>query len=197
MEASWDDLKLFLIVAEGGGLSAASVRTGISAPTIGRRMLALERTMNRILFERSRRGYVLAADGICLLERVREMSKISGEITDWHSGAFADPFVGMAGDSWMAMFLAQNNKSLSKGPGDIRFCCFDAQDGLSMINRDSDIAILCNPPQTGNFAVAPYGLRCLCSLSVTRAWLGGGSTVGIIGQGRSPFPARTLGVRAS
>lgn len=155
MEASWDDLKLFLIVAEGGGLSAASVRTGISAPTIGRRMLALERTMNRILFERSRRGYVLAADGICLLERVREMSKISGEITDWHSGAFADPFVGMAGDSWMAMFLAQNNKSLSKGPGDIRFCCFDAQDGLSMINRDSDIAILCNPPQTGNFAVRP------------------------------------------
>ncbi|TLP46972.1 LysR family transcriptional regulator [Cohaesibacter sp. CAU 1516] len=155
MEASWDDLKLFLIVAEGGGLSAASARTGISAPTIGRRMLALERTMNRILFERSRRGYELAADGICLLERVREMATISGAITQWHSGAFGDPFVGIAGDSWLAMFLAQRNKALSHGPGDIRFCCFDAHEGLNMSNRDSDIAIISNPPQTGNFAVRP------------------------------------------
>ncbi len=197
MEASWDDLKLFLIVAEGGGLSAASARTGISAPTIGRRMLSLERTMNRILFERSRRGYVLAADGICLLERVREMSKISGEITDWHSGAFADPFVGIAGDSWLAMFLAQNNKALSHGPGDIRFCCFDAQDGLNMINRDSDIAIISNPPQTGNFCGAPFGDSGLCGLSVTGAWGCRGSSVGVAGQGRGALSARALGVRAS
>ena len=108
MDASWDDLKLFLTVAESGGLSAAATRTGLSAPTIGRRMLALERTMNRILFERSRRGYVLAADGAALLARVREMERISSEITAWHGGAFRDPFVGVAGDSWISMFLSRN-----------------------------------------------------------------------------------------
>ena len=155
MDASWDDLKLFLTVAESGGLSAAATRTGLSAPTIGRRMLALERTMNRILFERSRRGYVLAADGAALLARVREMERISSEITAWHGGAFRDPFVGVAGDSWISMFLSRNSASLSSGPGDIRFCCADYHQGLNMFNRDSDIAVLANPPHSGNFAVKP------------------------------------------
>ena len=155
MEANWDDLRLFLIVAEGGGLSAAAVRTGISAPTIGRRMLALERTMNRMLFERSRKGYDLAADGKTLLARVREMEHISGEITAWHGGAFEDPFVGIAGDAWMASFLGSHSGSLSNGPGDVRFCCADTHLGLNMVNRDSHIAILADPPLSGNFAVRP------------------------------------------
>lgn len=155
MESSWDDLKLFLYVAEEGGLSAAATRTGISAPTIGRRMLALERTMNRILFERSRRGYELAADGLALLERVREMERVSSDISAWHGGAFQDPFVGLAGDAWLARFLANHSDQLSNGPGDVRFCCMDAHAGLSMANRDSDIAIISEPPKSGNFAVRP------------------------------------------
>ena len=39
-DPNWDDLQLFHVVAELGGLSAAAQRTGLSAPTIGRRMLA-------------------------------------------------------------------------------------------------------------------------------------------------------------
>ena len=43
MDTDWDDLRLFLHVAEQGGLAGTATLTGISAPTIGRRMLALER----------------------------------------------------------------------------------------------------------------------------------------------------------
>ncbi len=153
MEAHWDDLKLFLMVAEGGGLSAAAQRTGISAPTIGRRMLGLERVMNRMLFERSRRGYELAADGQTLLEQVRAMQKIADDITRWHAGAFQDPFVGIGGDAWLTRFLAHHSSSLTRGAGDVRYCAHDAHAGLSLVNRDCDIAVLADPPKSGNFAV--------------------------------------------
>ncbi|WP_234901895.1 helix-turn-helix domain-containing protein [Agrobacterium rubi] len=69
-DVNWDDLKLFHIVASEGGLAGAAGLTGISAPTIGRRMLFLERTMGRTLFIRSQQGYRLAPDGLTLFERV-------------------------------------------------------------------------------------------------------------------------------
>lgn len=69
-DVNWDDLKLFHIVASQGGLAGAASLTGISAPTIGRRMLLLERSMGRTLFIRSPQGYRLAPDGVTLLERV-------------------------------------------------------------------------------------------------------------------------------
>ena len=155
MEANWDDLKLFMVVAEGGGLSAAAARTGISAPTIGRRMLALERTMNRMLFERSRLGYELAVDGKTLLARVREMERVASDIQQWHAGAFQDPYVGVAGDAWMSRFLANNGKALSRGMGDVRYCAHDAHTGLNLVNRDADIAVITDPPNSGNFAIRP------------------------------------------
>ena len=155
MEANWDDLKLFLYVAEGGGLSAAAARSGISAPTIGRRMLALERVMNRMLFERSRLGYELAEDGRTLLEQVRAMNKVAAEINQWHAGAFKDPYVGVAGDAWLSRFFAHHADALSHGSGDVRYCAHDAHLGLNMTNRDSDIAVIPDPPTTGNFAVRP------------------------------------------
>ena len=60
--SNWDDLHLFLAVAREGGLSPAARLTGRSAATLGRRMLALERSMGRELFVRHERGYELTAD---------------------------------------------------------------------------------------------------------------------------------------
>ncbi len=59
----WDDLRLFLAVAREGGLAAASASTGKSPPTLGRRMLALERRLGLELFERLPRGYALTDQG--------------------------------------------------------------------------------------------------------------------------------------
>lgn len=73
----WDDLRLFLAVAHYGGLAAASKPTGKSAPTLGRRMLALERRLGQELFERLPRGYALTEDGQVLLDTVQ---RIQGSI---------------------------------------------------------------------------------------------------------------------
>lgn len=151
-DVNWDDLKLFHIVASEGGLSAAAGQTGISAPTIGRRMLLLERTMGRTLFIRSQQGYRLAPDGITLLERVQSMRRTASEISQWHGDAFSLPIVSIGGNIWMMGFIAANAHIL-RGPQDaFRLCCklLGAEEDLTY--RRGMVAISDKPPGNGNFA---------------------------------------------
>lgn len=152
-DAAWDDLQLFFHVAEEGGLSGAALRTGLSAPTIGRRMLALERTTGRTLFVRSQQGYRLAHDGEILLAHVRTMRKAADSIADWHKDAFALPIVSISGDAWISGFIADHVGDL-RGPDDaFRLCCGTAHGGLDMNFRAADVAVLRERPSQGNLAV--------------------------------------------
>lgn len=73
----WDDLAAFLVVARAGGLSAAARSLGASAPTLGRRMHALERALGRELFLRRTHGYDLTDAG---RELQREIESAAGKI---------------------------------------------------------------------------------------------------------------------
>ncbi|WP_180901298.1 LysR family transcriptional regulator [Martelella soudanensis] len=152
-EASWDDLQLFHVVAEAGGLSGAAQRTGISAPTIGRRMLALERTLGRSLFVRSQRGYQLAYDGEVLYERVSRMQGIAEDISAWHRDAFALPFVSIAIDGWLSPFIADHIESIRGADDAFSMCCSSAGPSLDMKFRGADVAVLSARPDNGNLAV--------------------------------------------
>jgi DNA-binding transcriptional LysR family regulator len=152
-DSAWDDLKLFLHVANEGGLSGASLRTGLSAPTIGRRMFALERVLGRALFVRSQQGYRLAHDGEILLEHVKNMQKAAENIADWHRGAFTQPIVSIAGDPWFAGFVADNIGEVRTREDAYRICCKTARPGLDLTFREADVALVQERPQTGNLAV--------------------------------------------
>jgi DNA-binding transcriptional LysR family regulator len=152
-DSAWDDLKLFLHVANEGGLSGASLRTGLSAPTIGRRMFALERVLGRALFVRSQQGYRLAHDGEILLEHVKNMQKAAENIADWHRGAFTQPIVSIAGDPWIAGFVADNIGEVRTREDVYRICCQAARPGLDLTFREADVALVRERPQTGNLAV--------------------------------------------
>ena len=153
--AAWDDLQLFLHVATEGGLSAAASQTGLSAPTIGRRMLALERTTGRTLFVRSQQGYRLAHDGEILLEHVRAMRRAADSIADWHKDAFALPIVSITGDGWLGPFIAEHVMDI-RGPADaFRLCCQSHHAGVDMTFRGADIAVVGHRPVNGNLAVRP------------------------------------------
>jgi DNA-binding transcriptional LysR family regulator len=151
--ADWNDLDLFFHVATQGGLTGAAVATGVSAPTIGRRMLGLERQLGRTLFIRSPQGYRLAHDGTVLLDHVRVMRRAADSILDWQRDAFALPIVSIAGDAWIAGFLADHAQSI-RGPDDaFRICCKSAHTGLDLTFREADVAVLAARPDHGNFAV--------------------------------------------
>ena len=76
-KVDWNDLQLFLAVARGGGLSPAAAETGKSAPTLGRRMLALERELGQELFRRLARGYTLTEQGTALMQQVSQMEEVA------------------------------------------------------------------------------------------------------------------------
>ena len=57
--AAWDDIRIFLAIAETGSLSAAAVALGSSQATVGRRLRALERSLGLRLAERVSNRIVL------------------------------------------------------------------------------------------------------------------------------------------
>lgn len=75
----WDDLQLFLAVADGGSLSAASKRLRVTQPTVSRRIAELEDRLGEPLFVRSVDGAALTAFGERLLEPSRRMAEWAAE----------------------------------------------------------------------------------------------------------------------
>ena len=71
----WNRARAFLVTAEEGSLSAAARALGMTQPTLGRQVDALEEELDVILFERAGRGLTLTPSGLALLEHVRAMGE--------------------------------------------------------------------------------------------------------------------------
>ena len=82
----WNRARAFLVTAEEGSLSAAARALGLTQPTLGRQVDALEEELGVVLFERSRQGYVLTPTGAGLLEHVRRMGQAAGDLSLAASG---------------------------------------------------------------------------------------------------------------
>ena len=67
---NWQDLQLFLAVAQSGSLVAASQKTGKSPATLSRRMKALEMALNAELFIRDAQNLRLTPAGDNVFEKV-------------------------------------------------------------------------------------------------------------------------------
>ena len=75
MPLSWDDVRLFLEVARAGSLSAAAPRLGLTQPTAGRRLRALETMIGTSLFQRTPRGFLLTDEGEAMLRHAERMAE--------------------------------------------------------------------------------------------------------------------------
>lgn len=71
----WNHARAFLATAEAGSLSAAARALGITQPTLGRQVAALEREMRVVLFERVGRGLSLTPGGEALRDHLRGMAE--------------------------------------------------------------------------------------------------------------------------
>ena len=143
----WDDLRLFLAVARQGGLGPAAHSTGKSPPTLGRRMLALERRLGLELFERLPRGYELTRQGHELLEKV---VTLEGQIAPFaHTGRAAPPLVKISAGTWVTHLLCRRVGDLvGDDPIALRF--ISADHVLDISHREAVIGIRNQrPEQTG------------------------------------------------
>ncbi|NKK66856.1 LysR family transcriptional regulator [Rhizobium leguminosarum bv. viciae] len=71
----WSDLRLFLAIARFGTLGAAARSLGLTQPTMGRRLRALESSLGQTLFQRTTDGFVLTDEGAAVFagaERIED-----------------------------------------------------------------------------------------------------------------------------
>jgi DNA-binding transcriptional LysR family regulator len=76
----WDDLRVFLAVAEGGSTHAAARALGINQSTVQRRIAALEARLGQALYLREPHGYRLTEFARTLLPQARGMADTAAEI---------------------------------------------------------------------------------------------------------------------
>lgn len=77
----WNHARAFLVVADEGSLSAAGRALGVSQPTLGRQISALEEELRVTLFERVGRGLSLTDSGIRLYEFVKQMAEAANHFS--------------------------------------------------------------------------------------------------------------------
>ncbi|MFN3577366.1 MAG: LysR family transcriptional regulator [Tabrizicola sp.] len=76
----WSLIRSFLAVAEAGSLSAAARATGISQPTLGRHVQAIEAALQVAVFARTAQGLTLTEAGQALMPAARAMQAAAAEL---------------------------------------------------------------------------------------------------------------------
>ncbi len=104
----WNQIRAFLVTAEEGSLSAAARALGLTQPTLGRQVSALEATLGVTLFERTGRVMALTQAGRILLEHVQIMGDAAAQVSLAASGqaqAIEGPVTITASDVFSAYLL--------------------------------------------------------------------------------------------
>ncbi len=137
----WNDLKLFVDVARMGGLSAAQRINGVSAPTLGRRITALENEIGESLFIRSQTGYRLTPAGLALMEHAKHVEAAMVGVDQWRAENQGTRLVLVSAGNWTSGFLARNITALWSPDSPYRIELVTANEKIDIGHRQADIGL--------------------------------------------------------
>ncbi len=153
--SDWDDFRLFISVARAQGLSAAASVTGKSAPTLSRRMLALERRLGQNLFDRLNNGYELTKEGHQLFDKLVDVERIVQPL-DKQADSTQPPRVKLSAGTWVTQFLcAQLGSWASSSNIPIEFIAADHV--LDIAHREAVLGIRNQKPSQPSLVCQPLG----------------------------------------
>ncbi|APO66462.1 LysR family transcriptional regulator protein [Rhizobium gallicum] len=153
----WDSYQLFLQVARRGGLTGASVASGLSPATVGRRMLELEQETGRTLFARSQTGYRLTADGQTLVDHLQEMEAAARTVDAWRQAGEGGATVKIAAGTWVAWLLTENFSAIRMPADAFNIVLTIGEARANLAYRESDIGIRAFEPDEANLAARLLG----------------------------------------
>lgn len=82
----WNQIRAFVETANGGSLSAAARKLGLTQPTLSRQVAAAEQQLGVPLFERVGKSMVITDAGLALLDPARAMAAAADELRVAASG---------------------------------------------------------------------------------------------------------------
>jgi len=140
----WNQARAFLVTAEKGSFSAAAAALGLTQPTLGRQVAALERKLGVMLFERAGRFLELTSSGLELLEHVQAMGDAAGRISLTASGqsqAIAGK-VSITASEFISIYrLPAIVAELRELAPEIEIEIVASDDVRDLMRREADIAI--------------------------------------------------------
>lgn len=141
---TWDDLRNFLAIARHGSLSAAARALGVTQPTMGRRLAAMETHQGARLLLRTPEGFVLTPLGEQVLARAERMEEemLAAERLISGSDIHLEGTVRLTTvDTLAAQFVTPTLVKLQCQHPGIAFELVPATQSLSLSRREADIAI--------------------------------------------------------
>lgn len=157
--ANWDDIRVFLAVARGQGLTAAARNLRLDPATVGRRVARLEGNLGAALFTKSPQGYVLTDMGQRVMDRalaaeeaVAGMDLAAGSA----SGLSGQIRIG-APDGCATYLLPQVCAAIRTANPGLEFQILALPRVVNLSRREADLAVTVSPPRTGRLTVQKIG----------------------------------------
>ena len=156
MDMPWEDVQLFLAVAETKSFSAAARQLKLGQPTVSRRVAELEDALGFRLFTRHAGGAGLTAEAEPLLEPARKMAEWAGEVgralaRDRHAPEGLVRIAAPPGvtDDFVVAFAAGLQ---AESPG-LRIASLSSVEYLDLARGEADLALRSRAPASKDLVV--------------------------------------------
>lgn len=140
----WNQARSFLVTAEEGSFTAAARVLGLTQPTLGRQVSALEVALGVTLLERTGRTLTLTPSGLDLVEHVRAMGDAAARVSLTASGqsqTIAGKVSITASDVVATYFLPPVLKHIRMLAPEIKIEVVASNAVRNLMQREADIAI--------------------------------------------------------
>ena len=153
LNASWDDLKLFLACAKFKSFRNAAEELGLTSTTLMRRIDRLEESIGCKLFLRDQSGLTLSDDVTHMERHAFNVFRRASRSSNDTSGTVRVAVTEGPGNFWILPRLIDFQKTYRKITVDLR-CAMEQAD---VARLESDIAIQFEPPTNPDLIVAKLG----------------------------------------
>lgn len=170
MDISWEDVRLFLAVADHGSLTEAARHLRVGQPTVSRRLAELEERLGYHLFDRSVEGATLTSRGERWLTPARHMAEWAGELvnTAEHADATPSGVVRITAPPGVAFdFVAPFARLVRDRYPKVEVQVLSRVEYLDLARREADIALRPRAP-TGRDLVLVHSFTHLNDAFVSR-----------------------------
>jgi DNA-binding transcriptional LysR family regulator len=156
MDVKWEDVRLFLAVAERGSLTEAARLLKVGQPTVSRRLAELEEQLGYPLFDRSVEGARLTSQGERWLEPAQRMAEWAGELSSAAERSDPTPagIVRITAPPGVAFdFVAPFARLVRERFPQLQLQVLSRVEYVDLARREADIALRMRPPTSRDLAL--------------------------------------------
>jgi DNA-binding transcriptional LysR family regulator len=169
----WDNARIFLAIHRAGTLRGAAAQLDIDQATVGRRLAAMEKSLNARLFLRTPGGYVATPAGDLAASAAEQMETAADRLQREMQGIdnrLSGTIRVATSDTMAAHFVVEAMQRLHQRHPDIRIVLTASTQLSSLTRREADLAIRTVRPDSPDL-ISRHLTRRTLGLYASKAYL--------------------------